>query len=263
MIDITESIQFFMGAISCIGVGLLSSYFSGMLKNGYFRINGAISGGDFVSPSAWYTALKKPSGWPPNFLFGPIWFSLYVTMGIGSILIIKSFGFISIRFGLFSAQLLLNFFWSIIFFNFNKIKDALILLYVLDGIYGLMLISVLIGFEIDPQTLKTASAIGCFFMLFVPILFFRIIKNLISSSSTIGPRVKNILPWFIIGVIEFAFIFLLFLIKLPYQYSRLGNININIFNININPSIFIMLLPTMVWISFATYLNYKIKKLNP
>jgi translocator protein len=68
---------------------------------------------------AWYQTINKPSWNPPNWIFGPVWTTLYVMMGIALFLVWKadtSNELKKIAILLFSIQLLLNFFWSFIFF---------------------------------------------------------------------------------------------------------------------------------------------------
>lgn len=73
-----------------------------------------------VSPDSWYSTLKKPSFNPPSWVFGPVWTLLYALMGISAaMVIIKKTKDSRIGMGFFSAQLLLNFVWSIIFFGLH------------------------------------------------------------------------------------------------------------------------------------------------
>lgn len=78
---------------------------------------------------SWYSTLNKPFFSPPNFVFGPVWATLYFLMGVAVFLVwdkglknpqhkvaVKLFGF----------QLVLNFFWSIIFFGLKLPLPALI-----------------------------------------------------------------------------------------------------------------------------------------
>jgi tryptophan-rich sensory protein len=78
--------------------------------------------------SNWYTYLTKPSFNPPNYLFGPVWTTLYILMGISLFLIWKSpeGKNRSNSLTLFFIQLLLNFAWSFIFFQFHQVGAAFI-----------------------------------------------------------------------------------------------------------------------------------------
>jgi tryptophan-rich sensory protein len=76
----------------------------------------------------WYASLNRPSFNPPNWIFGPVWTTLYILMGISLFLVWKQEpGRNRNRaIGVFLFQLLLNFLWSFIFFYFNEIGLALI-----------------------------------------------------------------------------------------------------------------------------------------
>ena len=77
----------------------------------------------------WYQTINKPTWNPPSWLFGPVWTTLYVMMGIALFLIWKSDASESVKktaILLFAAQLVLNFFWSFIFFNQHQIGWALV-----------------------------------------------------------------------------------------------------------------------------------------
>jgi translocator protein len=84
-------------------------------------IVGGISGFFTVSSvGGWYQTINKPSWNPPNWIFGPMWTTLYVMMGIALFLVWKtdtSTELKKIAIILFAVQLILNFFWSFIFFN--------------------------------------------------------------------------------------------------------------------------------------------------
>jgi tryptophan-rich sensory protein len=90
---------------------------------------GAIAG-MFTSQAVpiWYASLNRPSFSPPNWVFGPVWTSLYILLGISFFLIWKEEASkerdLAIK--VFSIQMLLNFAWSFLFFYFNLIGVALI-----------------------------------------------------------------------------------------------------------------------------------------
>lgn len=69
----------------------------------------------------WYATLAKPSFSPPNFVFGPVWTTLYALMGISFYLVWVSKAKSkqhAVR--LFFIQLCLNAIWSIIFFGLKN-----------------------------------------------------------------------------------------------------------------------------------------------
>jgi len=90
---------------------------------------GAISG--FFTTAeipGWYQTINKPTWNPPSWIFGPVWTTLYLLMGIALYLVWKSEAVQSVKkmaIILFAVQLLLNFFWSFIFFNQHQIGLAL------------------------------------------------------------------------------------------------------------------------------------------
>lgn len=83
---------------------------------------------------SWYQTIQKPSWNPPGWIFGPVWTTLYILMGISLYLIWKSDATLSLKWLailLFALQLALNFFWSLIFFNQHAIGWALVEIIVL------------------------------------------------------------------------------------------------------------------------------------
>ena len=74
---------------------------------------------------SWYQTIQKPSWNPPNWIFGPVWTALYVLMGISLYLVWRSSASQKrVAIILFTLQLVLNFFWSIIFFKQHQIGFA-------------------------------------------------------------------------------------------------------------------------------------------
>lgn len=73
--------------------------------------------------TTWFSSLNKPSWNPPAYLFGPVWTTLYLLMGISLWLVWKSNApeTQKLRAELtFALQLFLNFMWSILFFNIHS-----------------------------------------------------------------------------------------------------------------------------------------------
>jgi len=73
-------------------------------------------------PGEWYDQLAKPSWTPPNWLFGPVWGVLYVTMGLSAWLVWQQVGVrkATLAFVFFVVQLLLNAAWSWVFFGLRR-----------------------------------------------------------------------------------------------------------------------------------------------
>jgi len=82
----------------------------------------------------WYSALVKPSWAPPNWLFGPVWSTLYFLMGIALFLVWRE-GFYrsDVKFAIliFAGQLVLNLLWSIIFFSYHSLFGSFIVIMIL------------------------------------------------------------------------------------------------------------------------------------
>ncbi|HVT28933.1 MAG TPA: DUF2867 domain-containing protein [Lacipirellulaceae bacterium] len=75
-----------------------------------------------ASVGDWYQTLKKPSWTPPDWLFGPVWTSLYMMMAVAAWLVWRRGGWSPSRAPLsfFALQLGLNVGWSAIFFGFRS-----------------------------------------------------------------------------------------------------------------------------------------------
>lgn len=78
----------------------------------------------------WFASLNRPSFSPPNWIFGPVWTILYILLGISLYLIWKQIPSKQRNNALliFSLQMFLNFIWSFVFFYFNQIGLALIVI---------------------------------------------------------------------------------------------------------------------------------------
>lgn len=79
----------------------------------------------FTMPAipTWYATLAKPALNPPVWIFGPVWTTLFAMMGVAAFLIWKN-GLarkdVKIALIIFDIQLILNVFWSIIFFGWHS-----------------------------------------------------------------------------------------------------------------------------------------------
>lgn len=94
----------------CEGVGFVGSIFT------------------VPSISAWYATLAKPSLAPPNWVFAPVWTTLFLLMAVAAFLVWRrGVGRRGVRTALeiFALQLALNLLWSILFFGLHSPGAAL------------------------------------------------------------------------------------------------------------------------------------------
>jgi len=109
-------------------------------------------GSIFTSKSitTWYAMLNKPSFNPPNWIFAPVWTTLFILMGISLYLVCNS-GIdtyeVKIAITIFVIQLMLNILWSIIFFGFHAPFYAFIEMIIL---WGAILITIFKFYNISP-----------------------------------------------------------------------------------------------------------------
>ena len=124
-----------------------------------------IIGSIFTSPSIplWYANINKPSFNPPNWVFAPVWTTLYLLMGIALFLVWRK-GLkrkdLKIAFAVFIFQLILNTLWSILFFGLKSPFVAFIEIVLL---WISILISILLFFRIS----KVAGALLIPYLLWV------------------------------------------------------------------------------------------------
>ena len=83
----------------------------------------------------WYANLNKPVFTPPDWLFGPVWTTLYILMGISAFLVWrKGLADKAIRKALvfFIVQLVFNALWSLLFFGLRSPLLGLIDIFLLE-----------------------------------------------------------------------------------------------------------------------------------
>jgi benzodiazapine receptor len=75
------------------------------------------------SVDTWYSTITRPDIAPPNWIFGPVWTTLFLLMGI-SLYIVWNKGLQTreskVAVSVFGFQLVLNTLWSIIFFGLHN-----------------------------------------------------------------------------------------------------------------------------------------------
>lgn len=79
----------------------------------------------------WYETLNKPIFSPPNWLFGPVWTTLYLLMGISVYLIWQQLEkdkdrFVERSLCIFWIHLVFNALWSVIFFGLKDVGMAFV-----------------------------------------------------------------------------------------------------------------------------------------
>ncbi|MEN9598681.1 MAG: hypothetical protein RL596_992 [Bacteroidota bacterium] len=109
-----------------------------MAKSDWFKLISCLlltvgfgsAGGIFTASQiqSWYITLNKPTFNPPNWVFAPVWTTLYLLMGVSLFLIVRkpasAYRNQSLQF--FAIQFFLNIGWSFIFFNQHQIGIALL-----------------------------------------------------------------------------------------------------------------------------------------
>lgn len=119
----------------------------------------------FTIPSiqGWYTTINKPSFNPPNWIFGPVWTTLFLLIGISLGLVInlpkearhKTKALIA-----FAVQLILNLGWSYVFFYLHRPGLALIEI-------GLLLLSIMVNIYYAGRDSKAAGWLLVPYLLWV------------------------------------------------------------------------------------------------
>jgi translocator protein len=144
-ITVNNGVKLLISLAACIGAGLIGSIFT----------RGSIA--------TWYTFLHKPAFSPPNWVYAPVWFLLYILMGISAFLIwrvgMKQF---HVREGLviFLIQLILNTFWSFAFFG---LKSTIAGLLVIVPLWTAILLTIINFYRIS----RTASFLLLPYILWV------------------------------------------------------------------------------------------------
>ena len=113
---IVEILKLFFSILICQFAGLIGSFFT------------------FRSIPTWYKNLKKPSFAPPNWIFAPVWVTLYALMGISVFIILRAdLSNLSVQLALliFGVQLALNVLWSFVFFKLRSLRGGFITIVVL------------------------------------------------------------------------------------------------------------------------------------
>jgi tryptophan-rich sensory protein len=125
-------------------------------------------GSYFTTPAipTWFATLQKPSFAPPNWVFAPVWTSLYILMGISLFLVWqkgREDKTVKAAIYLFAGQLVLNALWSFVFFGLRSpllglIEIIILWIAILATIMSFMKISRTAAYLLIPYILWVSFA---------------------------------------------------------------------------------------------------------
>lgn len=126
------------------------------------------------SVNTWYKQLDKPSFNPPEWLFAPVWTMLFILIGLSFYLVWKqNFGDRkNIAVGIYSIQLILNLFWSLLFFGLKSpflafIEIVLLWIVILSNIIVFYRINKDAGFLLIPYFIWVSFATVLNYFVFI------------------------------------------------------------------------------------------------
>ncbi|MFH1126499.1 MAG: TspO/MBR family protein [archaeon] len=110
-----------------------------------------VVGSIFTIPALpeWYAALQKPSFAPSGTVIGPVWIILYFMMGVALYLVLKKYPdgkIVKTGLLLFALQLVLNVFWSVVFFG---LKSPFYAVLEIISLWFAILLTIYMFFKID------------------------------------------------------------------------------------------------------------------
>lgn len=95
----------------------------------------------------WFETLVRPTFTPPNWIIGPVWFLLFLLIGISLFPIVRSkIKHKDAAYLVFGTQIALNVFWSIFFFSLQNPGMAF---FDIIFLWFVLLMNILIFFKID------------------------------------------------------------------------------------------------------------------
>lgn len=107
-------------------------------------------GSVFTAPNieGWYATLVKPEFSPSNFLFAPVWTTLFVMMGVALYLLWVSKEGVNRRLAVrwFIVQLGLNVLWSVLFFG---AQNPLLALVEIGFLWVAILLALIYGYRVN------------------------------------------------------------------------------------------------------------------
>jgi translocator protein len=121
---------------------VLKNKFISFLLFGLITYSASLIGGlatiSFMEP--WYSSLNKPSFNPPDWIFAPVWTSLYLMMTIAIWIFWHNKNRDMNTVYIYFIHLIFNTTWSIVFFVFHHMLLALIVLIALIGLIIILIV---------------------------------------------------------------------------------------------------------------------------
>jgi tryptophan-rich sensory protein len=122
----------------------------------------------------WYATLKKPFFTPPNWIFSPVWISLFILMGLSLFFVWRRTDHpnFKVAFIFFFVQFILNILWSVFFFGLRSpvlglVDIALLWIAILFTILNFLQISRFAGILLIPYFLWVSFAALLNFFLWI------------------------------------------------------------------------------------------------
>lgn len=131
-------------------------------------VGGAITA---TSVGGWYPTLHKPAFNPPDWVFAPVWTTLYVLMAVAGWRVWRRVGhrLNEAALKVFALQLGLNLAWSFIFFGLQQIALALVEI-------GFLLLSIIATAILFWRADRVAG------LLFLPYIFWVALATVLNAS---------------------------------------------------------------------------------
>ena len=110
----------------------------------------------------WYAALQKPWFTPPNWLFAPVWLTLYFLMGVTLYLLWGKRQQAGAALAAFVIQLILNVAWSVVFFGAHELFYGFV---IIATLWAMILVTLALSYRVS----RGAAALLLPYMLWVTI----------------------------------------------------------------------------------------------
>jgi translocator protein len=111
---------------------------------------------------SWYAALQKPWFTPPNWLFAPVWLTLYLLMGVTLYLLWGKRQQAGAALEAFAIQLILNVAWSVVFFGAHELFYGFV---VIAALWAVILVTMVLSYRVS----RGAAALLLPYILWVTI----------------------------------------------------------------------------------------------